>query len=456
MGFHEVPDDDGPPKGNGEDRPLLISQAKFLEGFIPPDYLVDGVFQRRFIYALTGVTGGGKTAIALLLARTVGSIDNSATYGGATFGGHNVEKGKVIYFVGENPDDIRARIIGANALRYDDFSTDGVHYIVGVFNIEEIHAQVAHEAAALGGVDLVLVDTSAAYFLGNEELSNTQMGGHARMLRTLTLLPGGPCVVALCHPVKHVTDPSQLLPRGGGAFLAEVDGNLTAWKRDEDIIELHHSGKLRGPGFEPVSFKLEKFTTPKLVDSKGRMLPTVRAIAVTEAEEVERARAVRKDEDQLLLALLENSHRSQRDLARACGFLMQNGDPYQSKVVRLCRALRDAKLIKPGRGDEWVLTDSGREAAKKLKDAETAETIEDRGGVDSAKPFTATVGKKVDVPCIHCHVKDGHVFKIKDGRLGKGQGHYEALHKPAPRTSSPASRARNHPRIPPSPTSILG
>jgi hypothetical protein len=57
------------------------------------------------------------------------------------------------------------------------------------------------------------------------------------------------------------------------------------------------------------------------------------------------------------------------------------------------------------------------------------ETIEDRGGAVSSKSFTAAVGKKVDVPCIHCHVKDGAVFKIKDGRLGKGQGHYEALHK---------------------------
>ena len=74
-GFKPIPDDDGPPQGNGADKPLLISQAKFLEGFVPPDYLVDGIFQRRFIYALTGVTGGGKTAIALLLARAVGSLD---------------------------------------------------------------------------------------------------------------------------------------------------------------------------------------------------------------------------------------------------------------------------------------------------------------------------------------------------------------------------------------------
>jgi hypothetical protein len=37
----------------------------FLKGFIPPDYLIDGILQRRFIYSLTAPTGGGKTAIAL-------------------------------------------------------------------------------------------------------------------------------------------------------------------------------------------------------------------------------------------------------------------------------------------------------------------------------------------------------------------------------------------------------
>jgi hypothetical protein len=54
--------DEGPP-------PIRFqSQADFLKGFVPPDYIVDGVLQRRFIYSMTGRTGGGKTAIALALA----------------------------------------------------------------------------------------------------------------------------------------------------------------------------------------------------------------------------------------------------------------------------------------------------------------------------------------------------------------------------------------------------
>src|SRR5437773_3967246 len=88
-------------------------------------------------------------------------------------------------------------------------------------------ARIERELAELGGVSLIVVDTSAAFFLGSEENSNTELGNYARMLRTLVKMPGSPTVLVLCHPVKNATR-DNLLPRGGGAFLNEVDGNLVA------------------------------------------------------------------------------------------------------------------------------------------------------------------------------------------------------------------------------------
>jgi hypothetical protein len=191
-----------------------------------------------------------------------------------------------------------------------------VSFIRGVFDIGQMHGRLADDARKLGGLDLVIVDTSAAYFLGNDEISNPQMGAHARMLRTLTALPGKPCVVALCHPIKHTTDPTQLLPRGGGAFLAEVDGNLTAWLQDDVLVKLHHNG----PGFEPLTFRLEKITTTRLVDAKGRLLPTVRAVPISEAEEATQAQHVRRDEDRVLAPCSPNPiDRSPTSLAHASG-----------------------------------------------------------------------------------------------------------------------------------------
>jgi hypothetical protein len=225
-----------------------------------------------------------------------------------------------------------------------------------------------------GNLDLVIIDTSAAYFLGNEELSNTQMGSHARMLRKLTTLPGGPCVLVLCHPIKHVTEPSQLLPRGGGAFLAEMDGNLTSWKHDDVMIDLHHN-KMRGPGFEPMSFRLDRIITPKLVDAKGNMIPTVRAVPVSRTEEDKQVNKVRNDEDLVLAKMLGNPEASISDIAEACGWKTPAGEPSKSKVQRALVKLDKAKLVKNERG-WWKLTEAGKEVARKAA-LKIAQEVED-------------------------------------------------------------------------------
>lgn len=275
----------------------ILTKADFIRGFVPPDYLVEGVLQRRYVYSLTARTGDGKTAVALHLANLIGS-----TWPDHLLGPHPVDKGRVLYLAGENPDDLRMRMIADDALKGRDGSNDRIIVIPGIFDIEEMYETLVLEAKKSGNIECVVVDTSAAYFLRDNENDNPQMGAHARMLRKLTTLPGGPCVIVLCHPAKHVSEQSHLMPRGGGAFLAEVDGNLTLW-RNEGMIDLWWTGKLRGPGFEPITFRLEKIKTTALVDSKGRMMSTVRAVPVTNQEMDDHQQAERSDEDRLLVAL---------------------------------------------------------------------------------------------------------------------------------------------------------
>ena len=215
-----------------------------------------------------------------------------------------------------------------------------------------------------GKIDLVIVDTSAAYFLGDDENNNPQMGGHARKLRTLTTLPGGPCVVVLCHPVKNANEQSQLLPRGGGAFIAEMDGNLTLWRTD-DVTELWHTGKLRGPGFEPISFRLERVTCEALVDTKGRMSPTVRAVAITDTDKDDLARTTRTAEDAMLIAILEQP-RPIAALAAACNWVKLE----QRRAAEIEGAPDPQRLgkVRPRselhRGGAYELTERGDKAAK--------------------------------------------------------------------------------------------
>jgi hypothetical protein len=353
-----------------EDKSLkALSKQAFVGGFVPPDYLLDGILQRRFVYSLTAQTGHGKTALALLIARLVGGSDPKAA-----LGRHAAEKGGIVYFAGENPDDLRMRVLGDEALCNDDNAR--IWFIPGTFSIEAMREKIEAEMQRLGGVDLVIVDTSAAYFNGKDELSNTEMGAHARLLRTLTTLPGAPCVLVLCHPVKHVTEPSQLLPRGGGAFLAEVDGNLTLWKHDGVLLDLHHSDKLRGPGFEPINLRLETITTTRLMDKKGRLIPTVKAVWISDAETERETEHARGDEDVLLRAMLMPGQ-SMADLAHACGWQTSAGEPHKSKVHRVIKRLEKDKLVTTKRG-VWTLSEAGKTAANAAASRHAARDLDGR------------------------------------------------------------------------------
>ena len=89
---------------------------------------------------------------------------------------------------------------------------------------------IANETFDRGPFSLVIVDTSAAYFEGDDENNNVQAGNHARMLRSLIdTVEGGPTILVPAHPTKNAT-PDNLLPRGGGAFVNEMDTNLVCQK----------------------------------------------------------------------------------------------------------------------------------------------------------------------------------------------------------------------------------
>jgi hypothetical protein len=344
--------------------PGVQSSSEFIRGFSPPDYHLDGVSQKGFLYSTTAMTGTGKTAVLLLLA--------ALTMLGRPLGDREIEKGRVVYFAGENPDDVRMRWIAmAHHLDFDPDCVD-VHFIAGAFGVAEMFEKIKADVDKIGGADMIVVDTSAAYFNGEDENSNTQLGAHARNLRALTTLPGKPVVYAACHPVKN-PDPSNLLPRGGGAFIAEVDGNLTLNKGE--TVKLHWQGKHRGPDFEPIHFELKTVTAPSLVDSKGRPVPTVMAEALTKGETVKRAAKARSDDDEVLLAVERGKGSSLADLAESLSWHTLNGEPDKGRVRRAKDRLYKKKLVDVARRG-WILTSNGRaavvEARAEKQSAESA------------------------------------------------------------------------------------
>ncbi len=321
-------------------REYLLSSASFVLGFTPPDYLLDGILQKGYLYALTALTGVGKTTIAMLLAAHV-SI-------GRALGGLDVAKGPVIYFAGENPTDIRMRWLGLTMAMGIDPEAADVHFIDGVVPLSQTAEHIAEEIKRKGlAPALVIIDTAAAYNEGDEENSNNQAGDYARRLRSLTKLSGGPCVVVLCHPAKNAGD-DALIPRGGGAFLNEVDGNIALRKLDA-LVTASAFGKFRGAEFPPLSFELDTVRDhPKLRDVRGRPIPTVIARAIGAEDTTRIERVGRMDEDAVLRILCNRPGMSPTDVARALNWKLRavNGKEPALHHVKARRALRPAKRRK--------------------------------------------------------------------------------------------------------------
>jgi hypothetical protein len=205
------------------------------------------------------------------------------------------------------------------------------------------------------------VDTSAAYFDGKDENDNVEMMRHAKMLRGLAeLIDGGPTILVTCHPVKNYSR-ENLLPRGGGAFLNEIDGNLVCQKTDGTMaVEIHWQGKFRGPDFAPIPFKLEVGTCERLKDSKGRPIWTVTAAPMSATELDAAEDRGRQNQEILVFAMQKVPRGSIAELAKQAGWYLKNGNPNRSLVQRVLRQLKESKLAKPVAG-RWELTKAGKE-----------------------------------------------------------------------------------------------
>jgi hypothetical protein len=145
----------------------MMTSAEFCASYVPPDYLVEGLLQRKFFYSMTGKTGAGKTSIALLFCALVAL--------GRVLDGRQFEPGRVLYLAGENPVDVQQRWIAMSQQMDFDADAIDVHFIPGVFKISAMQKAIAAEVDRLGGVALVVIDTTAAYFEGDEENSNRKV-----------------------------------------------------------------------------------------------------------------------------------------------------------------------------------------------------------------------------------------------------------------------------------------
>lgn len=330
----------------GQPKPLLLNAADFVAGFRPPEYLIDGVIQKSYLYSLTARTGHGKTAVDMYMAQAIAR--------GLKFHGRGVKQGAVLFLAGENPDDVRARYLVLAEHHGFDPASAPIHFVDGVIDIATCLPRIREEAAGIPDLTLVIVDTAAAYFRGDDGNNNSQQGEYARLMRQLTFLPGKPACIVNCHPVKNASK-DNLLPVGGGAFLNEVDGNLTLWGNSEKQTSLHWQGKFRGPEFEPMAFEMKTIESDKVVDSNGVLMPSVVADPISENALERGERGQEDDENRILKIIAASPRASISQIAIAADFIT-NGKPQKSKTLRICQRLVEDKMLERHRGTKYRLT----------------------------------------------------------------------------------------------------
>jgi hypothetical protein len=338
-------------------KPLLLSSSAFVEGFVLPDYTIEGLLLRGKLYALTAPTGWGKTAITLRLSAHKGL--------GLPLHGREIDQGCVLYFAGENPDDVCMRWIKQCEEMGVSPADMDVYFMSSAPDLssDEIRQQINAEVALIGRpITLLIVDTFVVYFTGDDETDRTQMAQAAMMFRSLTTLPGGPTVLVNCHPVKNF-NPDNIVPAGGGSFLNLIDGNLVCLREPGSmVVDLSTHGKFRGPEFAPLSFLLQPGTSDKLKTSKGRLIPTVTAEPISDAERDVMNKTADTEKSELLSLMKERPGLSLAVMATELGWFYSGGKPNRSKVHRALRVLMDAKLVTL-KNSVWELTKAGKQAS---------------------------------------------------------------------------------------------
>lgn len=357
-----VPPPAAPPKR------LVLRLDDFLKCYVPPDYIFDGILQRGYVYALTGLTGSGKSAFGLLVSFLMAT-------GGGRIGDREVVAGRAVYICKENPVDIMMRLMAMCELAGVQWADIADRFLVipEIQSIQRDWKRVCVELQAFGAVDLIVVDTSIALFStpdqpDAEENNAAHMYKHALRLRSLGRTPGRPTVLVLCHPTKKPNGPEDLLPRGGGSFLNEMDGNLTLWDIGSHVSQLHWCGKFRGPGFERIAFKMDEIRLNSICDSKGRVLPTVVARHIPHDEIERMVEGFALADITLLGAMLAQPTGSLATWARACNWVDHAPDPKDSKpqkwkVQRALDRLLVEKLVSHV-NNKWSVTPKGEKALK--------------------------------------------------------------------------------------------
>jgi hypothetical protein len=300
-----------------------------VERLPPPEWLIDDIMPRGSFVVLYGVTGTGKTFLALDMAAAIAA--------GQTWQGHNTFQGPVVYVAAEGVGDLGIR---HEALRVgrglDDLPDLG--YITEPVNFHS-DVDAGHLIDLIGDrkPGLVVVDTLARSMDGADENFAKDMNTVIKNVDRLRHATGAS--VMLIHHTGQKGDRE----RGSSALKAAADvfiklsGNVTT------TATLRCEKMKTATGFDPISLCFEP-TGQSLTVVSGGVTPTL------------------KDRERDALTLVSTDSLSHKAWLEAF-ISADHGE--KATFERALKSLKDKGFVEGGGGvhrNLYVITDAGREA----------------------------------------------------------------------------------------------
>lgn len=190
---------------------------------------VHGVYPAKGVGAIYGPSGSGKSFLVIDLMAAVAGADS--------WFGHKVRPGRVVYVMLEGAAGLAKRIRAWEEVNERPFP-DGVSFLVESFRLlERDHVlSLASAIDALGGADVVVIDTLNRAAPGADENSPEDAGRMLEALQQLQNMIGG-LVLVVHHTGKDATKGmrghSSLFAAMDGAIVTTRSGDVREWSIDK-------------------------------------------------------------------------------------------------------------------------------------------------------------------------------------------------------------------------------
>lgn len=202
----------------------------YLANLPPQEWLIDGYFLANALMMIAGQPEAGKTFLSLDVACSIAT--------GASWHGHHVKQGRVIYISLESSSGLSKRIEAWKLAHPNTDTTkmdEQLFFITAGINLTEPLSQLTllntvADIDAGGHVALVIVDTLSRALVGVEENSAKEVGKGIDMCERLRDATSSS--VLLVHHTQKIGN----APRGSSVVHAAVDAEYLVSKDEESGV----------------------------------------------------------------------------------------------------------------------------------------------------------------------------------------------------------------------------